>query len=171
MWSRLSGVGTKYVNLKVSCTNNLPLFSERTKYILADGVDFESLQLLFNCPSPAINTCTAMQPGFVALVDFISDKGTIEDTSKISLNNISISGVKFLGSGAFSSAYRCELDEPDGKTPVVLKMSKNWNDCSALKNELEALKALKHDAIPKLFKDHLVELKVEVRCERNHVRG
>lgn len=187
--SGLSGVGTRNVKLKMKCTGTLPLFSEKTTRKLADGLEFteslrKSLRLSLGGTSSANNASPTMQPGFVALVGFILEKGTTEDTSEISMaptnestcgvNRISISYAKFLGSGAFSSAYKCQLHAPNDKTlakqEAVIKMSKNRNT-SALENELKALKALNHDSIPKLFKDDIVKFEVKVRCERNHVHG
>lgn len=165
MDSSLSGVGTKTMDLKISGVKNQPLFSEKTTRKLSKGVEFQSLGLKF-CPD------TPMQPGFIALVDFITKEGEPEEDVAFELcqpdkDTISVNEFQYLGSGAFSSVYQCSLSD---NTQTVLKMNKNW-DSSVLTQELTALKDLTHEAIPKLFGESLVRVMVKARCERNVVMG
>ena len=182
--SKLSGVGTQNVDLRIRVSDDKPLFSAATTKILADEVNFASLGLRFDPRLP--NQPKPMQPGFLALVDYISNEGTPpqdtdQDTDQDTVIDLSLASddssisaetVEYLGSGAFSSVYDCKLsgDTGDGETRAVLKMSKNW-DSTELDRELKALQALTHEAIPKLFKNDLVTVTVKARCERKYVKG
>ena len=163
--AKLLGVGSMDIDLKIRKSKNLPLFSKKATAHLASRISVQSLGLRFGPEQD-------MQPRFVSLINFIADhKRDPEETKKYSFTwgDEMIEGVtvtEYLGSVAFCFVYKCE-EEND--IPVILKMGKNWNDKECLEQELNALQQLKHEGIPKLFKDKLVSVTVKERCKRNHV--
>mmetsp|Transcript_83237 Transcript_83237/g.124839 ORF Transcript_83237/g.124839 Transcript_83237/m.124839 type:complete len:439 (+) Transcript_83237:442-1758(+) len=161
MSSSLSGVGTEEVKLDISSTKNLALFSKATTKVLLEGSGqaVESLNLTFE------DNGQVMQPGFKALVHFIIDEGSHK--SEITFESSDVTVKEYLGSGAFCSVYKCE--ERDSKNSLVLKMGKNVFDRATLDRELEALKKLDHEGIPKLYKEDLFYMTVKARCEANVV--
>jgi serine/threonine protein kinase len=72
-----------------------------------------------------------------------------------------------LGSGAFSSVYALKGDDE-----TFLKTPKSRRCVKALENEAEALKALDHECIPKVFlknAPHLGILQVNLLCDKSEL--
>ena len=175
----ISHVGTPEVNLTSRSTGNHPLFSENTSKVLFKGGGAKralyNSGLVFAGPPEG----GVMQKGFVNLVHFVMDLGNEEEedqaNAKIELKDDTIELKRFLGAGAFCSVHEaCASRKAASSEDVnlIVKIAKDEEvSCRALKNELSVLQVLEHLSIPKLYRQSLVDLEIEQRCERNRVQG
>jgi serine/threonine protein kinase len=112
------------------------------------------------------------QEGFLLLQKLLS--GLLEHREPTSLTYSNQSGDTSiqlgprLGAGAFSSVYACG---EDGNT--FLKTPKSRRSVKTLENEAEALKAMSHMCIPKVFLEnapsHLGVLTVQLLCDKSEL--
>jgi hypothetical protein len=163
---KLSGMGTAEVKLEMRKTGHAPLFDmDTTLNLLGDMKDKSCV--VKNCLKP-FTEGDSPQEGFILLQNLLS--GLLEHHGPTSLTysnrtgdtSIPLGGL--LGSGAFSSAYALKEH-----AETFLKTPKSRRCVKVLKNEAEALKALDHTCIPKVFLEdapHLGVLTVQFLCDK-----
>ena len=165
----LSGVGTAKVKLETRKTGHLPLFDMDTTLNLLGSMKDKSC-VVKNCLTQFADG-DSPQAGFIMLQNLLS--GQLEHrqptsaTYSIRTGDTFIQLGRLLGSGAFSSVYA--LKEHDEK---FLKTPKSRRCVKVLKNEAEALTALNHKCIPKVFlkgAPHLAILTVQSICEKSEL--
>jgi serine/threonine protein kinase len=166
---KLSGMGTAKVKLETSKTGHEPLFDMDTTLKLLGGMKKKS-GVVKSC----LNQFTegdSPQKGFILLQDLLSGPFEhLEPTSSTYRNQKSDPSIQLgtlLGSGAFSSVYALQGDDK-----TFLKTPKSLRCVKALKNEAEALKALDHVSIPKVFLEnapHLGILTVNLLCDKSEL--
>ena len=168
----LEGIGNTNAGLCACFTPDQPLFSRRTteNLFMEAGDDVTKLLAFDDLGTDDLPS------GFRALVHFLLSVSPNETffaspaDVKIGTKRFPITIREFLGSGSFSSVHGCVLKEEDNTTEIVVKIAKSPRSVGVLEHELETLKNLSHDAIPKLFKHELADLLVQERCERNIVK-
>eukprot|EP00980_Cylindrotheca_fusiformis_P011031 scaffold2533_cov137-Cylindrotheca_fusiformis.AAC.19 len=163
--AELSHAGTEKVKLEVLRHENQPLFSKETTEVLSHkrSEALDTLGLKFAA-------ATEIQPGFKSLIHFVmSNESSVASTANAvgKYNNVEFGLDEYIGSGAYSSVYTCKSATTIAlPNPLVAKIGKSRHfSHRALKNELGALKALQHEAIPRLGHSELVSLRVQQRCE------
>ena len=150
-------------------TGHLPLFDMETTLNLLGSMKDKSF-VIKNCLTQ-FTEGDSPQAGFIMLQNLLS--GHLERREPTSATYSCRTGDTFvqlgrlMGSGAFSSAYGLK---EHGKT--FLKTPKSRRCVKVLKNEAEALKALDHRCIPKVFLEdapHLGILTVHSFCEKSEL--
>jgi serine/threonine protein kinase len=164
---KLSGMGTAEVKLETRKTGHEPLFDMDTTLDLLGDMKEKSC-VVKNCLKQ-FTEGDSPQKGFNLLQALLS--GMLEHHEPTSSAysdqtvDTSIQLGRLLGSGAFSSVYALK---EHGET--FLKIPKSRRCVKALENEVEALKALDHTCIPKVFLEdapHLGILTVQLLCDKS----
>jgi molybdopterin-binding protein len=163
----LSGMGTAKVKLETRKTGHEPLFDmETTLNLLGDMKDKscvvrKCLKQFTEGDSP--------QKGFILLQYLLSGLLEHQEPTSSPYSNCTVATSiplgRLLGSGAFSSVYALEED-----AEIFLKTPKSRRCVKVLENEAEALKALDHMCIPKVFLEeppHLEVLTVQLLCDKS----
>jgi hypothetical protein len=166
---KLSGMGTAKVKLETSKTGHEPLFDMETTLNLLGSMEKKSCVV-----KNSLNEFTeadSPQKGFILLQDLLSGPLEHHDPTSSTYSNqtsdTSIQLGRLLGSGAFSSVYALKGDDE-----TFLKTPKSRRCVKALENEAEALKALDHVCIPKVFLEnapHLGILTVHLLCDKSEL--
>jgi hypothetical protein len=163
----LSGMGTAEVKLETRKTGHEPLFDMNTTLSLLGDMKDKSC-VVKKCLKQ-FTEGDSPQKGFILLQYLFS--GLLEHheptsspySNRSGTTSIPLGGL--LGSGAFSSVYALKEH-----AEIFLKTPKSRRCVKVLKNEAEALKALDHMCIPKVFlKDapHLEVLTVQLLCDKS----
>jgi hypothetical protein len=166
---QLSGMGTAEVKLETRKTGHEPLFDRDTTLNLLGDMKDKSC-VVKNCLKQ-FTEGDSPQEGFILLQKLLSGQLEHKDptfstySDRTGDTSIPLGGL--LGSGAFSSVYSLK-----DHAETFLKTPKSRRCVKALKNEAEALKALNHKCIPKVFLEddpHLGVLTVQFLCDKSEL--